>query len=192
MKAVWAIPLLVAGSATVLASRIDVVEGNPASSVRVVIYEDLQGGNCLSLRGLLDQKILPKYGSRVAFVHRDLPLGRHDWARPAAIAGRWVYEQSPRLGIVFRQEIMSEQEHISADSLKPWLVEFAARNHLDQKGILGCLTDRAMDSLVEQDHLGAAARGVTHTPTVYVGNQALVETITYEDLARLIDVELTR
>jgi len=174
------------------ASRTDVVEGNPASPVKVVIYEDLQCGECQTFRTLLDEKILPKYGPRVAFIHRDLPLAKHDWARQAAIAARWVYQQNPTLGITFRREIMSEQEHLSANNLKPWLIEFATRNDLDYKGIVASLNDPRIVTLVDQDSLGAAARGISHTPTVYVGNQALVETITYEDLARLIDVELAR
>ncbi len=174
------------------ASRNDVVEGNPASPVKVIIYEDLQCGDCQTFRTLLDEKILPKYGSRVAFIHRDLPLGKHDWAREAAIAARWVYQQDPKLGITFRREIMSEQEHLTANNLKPWLIEFANRNDLDYKGIVNSLNDPRIVTLVDQDSLGAAARGISRTPTVYVGNQALVETITYEDLARLIDVELAR
>jgi protein-disulfide isomerase len=193
MKIACAILLLLAGGVRVgAASRNDVVEGNPASSVRVIIYEDLQCGDCQTFRTLLDEKILPKYGSRVAFVHRDLPLGKHDWARPAAIAARWVYQQDPKLGITFRREILSEQEHISARNLKPWLVEFAVRNDLDWKGIVNSLTDPRVVALVDQDSLGAVARGIAHTPTVYVGNQAIVETITYDDLARLLDVELAR
>jgi protein-disulfide isomerase len=174
------------------ASRNDVVEGNPGSPVKVIVYEDLQCGDCQTFRTLLDEKILPKYASRVAFIHRDLPLGKHDWARQAAIAGRWVYQQDPKLGITFRREIMSEQEHLTANNLKPWLIEFATRNDLDYKGIVNSLNDPRIVTLVDQDSLGAAARGISHTPTVYVGNQALVETITYEDLARLIDVELAR
>jgi protein-disulfide isomerase len=174
------------------ASRNDVVEGNPDSPVKVIIYEDLQCGDCQTFRTLLDDRILPKYGSRVAFIHRDLPLGKHDWGRQAAIAARWVYQQDPKLGITFRREIMSEQEHLTANNLKPWLIEFATRNDLDYKGIVNSLNDPRIVTLVDQDSLGAAARGISHTPTVYVGNQALVETITYEDLARLIDVELAR
>jgi protein-disulfide isomerase len=180
------------GAGMQASSRNDVVEGNPASPVKVIVYEDLQCGDCQTFRTLLDEKILPKYGSRVAFIHRDLPLGKHDWARQAAIAARWVYQQDPKLGITFRREIMSEQEHLTANNLKPWLIEFATRNDLDYKDIVSSLNDPRVVTLVDQDSLGAAARGISHTPTVYVGNQALVETITYEDLARLIDVELAR
>ena len=108
-------------------ARPELVEGNPASPVRVLIYEDLQCPDCLTLRNLLDEKLLPRYGSRVAFIHRDFPLGKHDWARPAAVAARWVYQQDPDLGITFRREILSEQDHITAAGLNRWLLEFARR-----------------------------------------------------------------
>ena len=172
--------------------RKDIVEGNPASPVKVTIYEDLQCADCQNFRTLLDEKILPKYGVRVAFVHRDFPLGKHEWARAAAVAARWVYEQNPRLGIVFRREIMSEQTHLTTDSLKPWLIQFARRNNLSEEAITAALTDQRLLSLVDQDLMGGVARGVAHTPTVYIGNQSLVETILYDDLARLLDNALAR
>ena len=171
-------------------TRPDIVEGNPASPVRVLIYEDLQCSDCQNLRTLLDEKILPRYGRRVAFVHRDLPLPKHDWARPAAVAARWVYEQDQQLGIVFRREIMAEQSHLTVKSLRPWISEFARRNHLDEQAIVASLTDPRLVKLVDQDYLAAVARGVEKTPSVYVGAQAFVETVLYDDLARALVVEL--
>jgi protein-disulfide isomerase len=174
------------------AARTEFVEGNPASTVKVVIYSDLQCPDCLRLRLMLDEKILPKYGKRVAFVHRDFPLGKHDWARQGAIAARWVDEQNPELGMVFRREIMSEQEHITAATLKPWLREFAVRNKLDPNGITAAVSDRRLDSLVDQDLQGALARGVTSAPTIIIGNQRFSDTILYEDIAKALDIELGR
>jgi protein-disulfide isomerase len=185
---VWILAALVCP--TLPAERRELVEGNPASPVKVVIYEDLQCGDCLNFRQLLDGKLLPKYGTRVAFVHRDFPLAKHDWARPAAIASRWVQDQNPALAIVFRREIMSEQDHITIANLKPWIVEFAVRNDLDPKGMLHSLEDPRLNAMVDQDYQGGVARGLTRTPTVIVGGQKLVETIIYEDVARALDTEL--
>jgi protein-disulfide isomerase len=176
----------------VSANRKEVVEGNPASSVKVLIYEDLQCGDCSRFETLLDQRILPKYGSRVAFVHRDFPLGKHDWALPAAIAARWVYEQDPQLGIIFRRELMSEQDDITPRNLRNWLFEFAGRNRLDQKDIVDSLNDTRLAALVDQDRQAGVARGITNTPTVYVGGQMFAETIIYEDLARALDEALAK
>lgn len=178
--------------AALFASRTELVEGNPAGDVKVVIYTDLQGPDCLRLRSLLDDKILPKYGKRVAFVHRDFPLGKHDWARQAAIAARWVAEQNPQLGLVFHREIMSEQLHITSATLKPWLSEFAVRNKLDPKGIVDALSDKRLDSLVDQDYQGAIARGVVAAPTMIIGGRRFSETILYDDVAKALDVELGR
>jgi protein-disulfide isomerase len=186
MKLASAFLLAIAGM-NAPAATTDIVEGNPASSVRVQIYEDVQCSDCARLRSLLDDKILPKYGSKAAFIHRDFPLPQHDWARQAAIAGRWVYQQNAKLGITFRRELLAEQTNITAANLKPWLLEFASRNNLDQKGILDSLKDPQLGALVDQDRLVGVARGVSKIPTVYVGGVALVEIILYEDLARTLD-----
>jgi len=167
--------------------RIDVIEGNPQSTVRVIIYGDLQCSDCEKLRALLDEKILPKYGARVAFIHRDFPLGKHEWARQAAIVGRWVYEQDPDAGIAFRREIMAEQNSITAQSLKSWLTEFAARNRLDYRGIIAAINDPRLAALVDQDRAAGAARSVTRVPAVFVGGQTLVETIVEDDLVQALD-----
>ncbi len=179
--------LLAATAAIMTGARSDVLEGNPASAVKVVIYEDLQCGDCLTFRAMLDEKLLPKYGARVAFQHRDFPLGRHDWARMGAIAARWVSEHNAALGITFRRELLSQQNSVTQQNLKPWLLEFASRNNLDQKGILDSLTDARLIGLVDQDMQSAKARGVSKIPAVFIGGVAFAETILYDDLARAID-----
>ena len=168
----------------------ELVEGNASSPVRVYIYEDLQCSDCQALRELLDQKLLPRYGSRVAFVHRDFPLPRHEWARDAALAGKWIYARNPQLGVEFRREILSEQNRMTAAILPSWLRQFALRHHLDPDGITGALSDAKLLAALEQDIQAGAGRGVKKTPTAYIGNQAFIETILYEDVAHALDVEL--
>lgn len=53
--------LLLAAAPGLFANRFDIAEGNPAGRVRVLIYEDLQCGDCDTLRHLLDDRLLPKY-----------------------------------------------------------------------------------------------------------------------------------
>ena len=62
------------------------VEGRADSTVRAVIYEDLQCPDCAAFERMLNEKLLPQYGGKVAFIHRDFPLAKHAWARRAAIA----------------------------------------------------------------------------------------------------------
>jgi protein-disulfide isomerase len=175
-----------------LAATSDVVEGNPFAQVKVTIYGDLQCDYCQTLRTMLDEKLLPKYGTQVAFIHRDLPLGRHEWARPAAMAARWINEQNPLLGIAFRREMLAEQQHITAPMLKPWVIEFARRNKLSESGIAAALTDPRLGVLVDQDIQMATARGINKIPAVYVAGQSFVGTIIYDSLAKAIDEALVR
>lgn len=172
--------------------KMEIVEGNPASPVKVQIFEDLQCSDCAVLRKILDEKILPRYGTRVAFIHRDFPLPKHGWARQAAVAGRWVYEKNAEAGILFRQQILAEQNNITVESLPKWLIEFASRNKLDEQGILDSLKDPRLTGAVERDYQSAIARGISKTPTVYANGTPLVEIILYEDLARAIDQALTK
>ena len=141
----------------------------------------------------MDQKILPRYGTKVAFVHRDFPLGKHDWAIQAAVAARWVNEQSGELGIILRREILAEQDAINEQNLKQWLTDFAYRNHLDPKGIVGhALSDQRLGTLVDQERQAAVAQGVSRVPTVFVGGVPFAETVIYEDLAQAIDDALAK
>jgi len=96
------------------------------------------------------------------------------------------------LGITIRRELLAEQDNITSLSLKQWLIDFAYRNHLDPKGIVDSLSDQRLGTLVDQDRQAAVARGLSHTPTVYVGGLAFAETIIYEDLARALDDALAK
>lgn len=172
------------------AARSDVVEGNPSSPVKLIVYEDLQCDDCAKFESTIEQKILPKYGSKIAIVHRDLPLGKHDWARQAAVAARWVWQQDSEHGIAIRRELLSEQNHITFANLNSWLADFARRNRLDPRGIVDAMKEPALNALVDQDRQAAVARGVTNTPTAYVGGLAFKDPIIYEDLARALDEAL--
>jgi protein-disulfide isomerase len=174
------------------AARTDVIEGNTGSTVRLLIYEDLQCDDCARFEAMLEQKVLPKYGAKVAIVHRDFPLGKHDWARPAAVAARWVWQQDSALGIQLRRELLSEQDHITSANLNMWLANFASRNHLDPKAIVDSQKDPNLNALIDQDRQAAVARGVSGTPTAYIGGVVFKDPIIYEDLARALDDALAK
>jgi protein-disulfide isomerase len=97
-------------SAMPLLAQKPIVEGLAESPVRAIVYEDLQCPDCAAFRRMLDDKLLPAYGGKVAFVHRDFPLAKHAWARRAAIAARFFTDQKPELGLEYRRYTMASQE----------------------------------------------------------------------------------
>ena len=182
----WLLLSLLA-STVVLSGQPPVVEGLAESKVRVLIYEDLQCPDCAEFRRLMDDKILPRYASRVAFVHRDFPLAKHAWARQAAVAARYFGERRPELGLAYRRQILSSIAQTTPDNFKQRLAQFARANGIDPAAAVAALDDARLASLVERDFQDGVARGVVHTPTVFVNGRAFVENILYEDISEALD-----
>ena len=180
---------LLAASATLRAQGLS--EGRAGSPVRVLIYEDLQCPDCANFRVMLDQQVLPKYAGRVEFVHRDFPLAKHAWARRAAIAARFFTVKDAKLGLEFRRYTMANIAQTTADNFNDRLAEFARTHDVAPADALAALDDPKYAQLVEKDYQEGIARGVVHTPTVYVNGQAFIERFTFEDLSQAIDQALS-
>lgn len=176
-----------AGSA---AAQGPLVEGKAGSAVRVLIFEDLQCPDCAAFREMLDEKLLPKYGGRVAFEHRDFPLAKHAWARKASVASRYFQGLSTATAVKFRQETMRAQREIKAAGFEEWLKGWCASNGLDAEKAMAALGDEKLGALVEKDFQDGVARGIARTPTVLVNGEPFIETFTFEEIARGIETAL--
>jgi protein-disulfide isomerase len=166
------------------------VEGEPASPVRVIVFEDLQCPDCAAFRVMLDEKLLPKYRAAVAFEHRDFPLAKHAWARKAAIASRFFQGINPDLAFKYRRETMASLKATTADNFNERLAAFAQANEIDPLRAVAALEDPQLAAAVEKDVQEGVARGVAHTPTAIVNGTPFVETITFEEISKAIDTAL--
>jgi len=166
------------------------VEGRAGSPVRVIIYEDLQCPDCANFRVMMDQQILPKYGDRVEFVHRDFPLAKHAWARRAAIAARFFTARKPELGLEYRRYTMAGQSDTSEANFNARLAAFAKAHDIEPDEAIAALSNARYAELVEQDYQDGVARGVVHTPTVFVNGKPFIETFTFEEISKGIDQAL--
>ncbi|MBN9661952.1 MAG: thioredoxin domain-containing protein [Acidobacteria bacterium] len=166
------------------------VEGKAESPVRVLIFEDLQCSDCAVFRAMLDEKLLPKYGGKVAFEHRDFPLAKHAWARPAAIAARYLQTVDLAKAVKFRQQAMMSQSEINPENFQAWLAKFCEANGLDSGKALAALQDPKLEALVQKDFEDGVARGIAHTPTALVNGAPYIETFTVEEISKGIDAAL--
>jgi protein-disulfide isomerase len=179
--------LTLLASSVGLSGQQPVVEGLAESRVRVLIYEDLQCTDCAEFRRMMDDKLLPRYATRVAFVHRDFPLAKHTWAREAAVAARYFAERKPELGLAFRRQTMASIEQTTTDNFKERLAQFARANGVDPAAAVAALGDAHLASLVDRDFQDGVARGVVHTPTVFVNGQAFIEHVSFEEISAALD-----
>ncbi|MBC8165519.1 MAG: thioredoxin domain-containing protein [Bryobacteraceae bacterium] len=166
------------------------VEGNPKSAVRVVVYEDLQCPDCTLYRKMLDEKLLPKYGNQVAFEHRDFPLPKHKWAKPAAIAARHFDREKPALGIEFRRWVMANQTQITPDNFEAKITEWAVGQGMEGAKLKSAMQNPGLAKLVDDEYEEGVARGIARTPTVLVNGEPFIETFTLEQISKGIDAAL--
>ncbi len=174
-------------STMIVSAEQPLVEGRTESKVRVLIYEDLQCPDCAAFRRMLDEKILPRYAERVAFVHRDFPLAKHAWARKAAIAARYFSEVKPELGLAYRRHIMATIQETRADNFNEKLSAFARDSGVDPAQAIAALDDQRLAALVERDFQDGVARGVAKTPTVFVSGKPFIEHFSFEDISQSIE-----
>jgi protein-disulfide isomerase len=182
------LPLLV--SAVGAFAQSPIVEGRADSPVRAVIYEDLQCTDCAALRRMMDDKLLPVYAAKVAFIHRDFPLAKHAWARRAAIAARFFTGLKPELGLEYRRYTMAGQEVTNESNFNARLADFAKAHDIEPDAALAALSNVRYAEMVERDYQDGVARGVVHTPTVFVNGKPFVETFTFEEISKGIDQAL--
>ena len=188
MTRLFAAIILAAMSGT--AAEQHLMEGAAQSTVRVLIYEDLQCPDCADFRTMLDQQLLPRYAATVRFEHRDFPLAKHAWARKAAIAARFFEEAQPGLGAVYRKYALANLRNINLDNFNAMLSQFAAGHGVDPAQAVAALGDPRLAALVEKDYQEGVARGIAKTPTVLVNGKPFIETFAFEDVAKAIDLEL--
>lgn len=163
------------------------MEGNKSSPVKVLIYEDLQCGDCAAFRKMLDEQLMPKYGEKVLFEHRDFPLPKHAWARMAAVASRHFQDTSEELALKWRRQVLHGRRSITVGSFMSYLEEFATANNADPRKAVTALSDKRLQDLVEQDYAEGVARGIARTPTALVNGEPFIETFTFEQISAGID-----
>src|ERR1035438_10331464 len=182
--ALWLSALFLAGG---LLAQKPIVEGRADSTVRAVIYEDLQCPDCAAFCRMMDEKLLPEYGGKVAFVHRDFPLAKHAWARRAAIAARFFTDRKPELGLEYRRYTMAGQEATNDANFNMRLADFAKAHDIEPDAAVAALSNARYAEVVEQDYQDGVSRGVVHTPTVFVNGKPFVETFRFEEISKGID-----
>jgi len=183
-----AVLILTAGAA--LMAQEHPMEGNPKSAVRVVAYEDLQCPDCAVYRSMVDAQLLPRYGARVAFEHRDFPLAKHAWARRAAVAARYCDRIRPALGTEFRRYVMAHQKEITAENFDAKAAGWALAHHVETEKLRSAAQDPALLKLVDEDYQEGVARGVARTPTVFVNGEPFIESFTIEEISTSIEAAL--
>jgi protein-disulfide isomerase len=170
--------------------RVNVVSvGHPWSGgkdapVTIVEFSDFQCPYCRSAEPVLKQ-VRAKYGDKVKFVYMDFPLGMHQHAMDAAVAGRCAAEQNKFWQL--HDTMFSDQTKLDAAGLKA----SAAKVGLDSKKFDTCFDAKAGVAGIKADQAQGERLGVSGTPTFFVNGRELVGMESENGFAEVIDDELS-
>lgn len=164
--------------------------GKEGASVVVVAYSDFQCPYCAEEAKVLRNNLKNQYESRVRVYFRDFPLAMHNWAKPAAIAGRCVYVQEPEAFWTFHDWIFANQKAVTPENLLDKLKAWALGTSLDAAKLEQCVAGNETEKQVAESMEEGAALGVNSTPTLFVNGRKLGGSYKWEQLKAVIDYEL--
>jgi protein-disulfide isomerase len=164
----------------------------PANApVTVVVFSDFQCPLCKAEAEIIHKEIPAAFPDKVRVYFRDFPLeSLHNWARPAAIAGRCVYKQNPAAFWDFHDWIYENQTYIGLDNINSKLQEFATAKGLDGMQFSRCLESKSTEPEVNASLAIGHSLQLNATPTLFVNGRKLEGAVPWETLQVLIKMEL--
>jgi protein-disulfide isomerase len=166
--------------------------GTPGAPVVIVIFSDYECPYCKEEAKALRSNLLATYPKEVRLYFKDLPLSQiHPWALPAALAGRCIFKQNPGAFWDYHDWIYEAQKDVTAENLKPKIMEFVKGKEIDPVQLERCMDSKATQPEIDKSVAEAKALGVAATPTVFVNGRQLVgQAATWANLRQVIDYEI--
>ncbi len=160
--------------------------GLASAPVSLVLFSDFECPYCREMSDTL-KEIVKNYGKNVRLVFRQMPLTSiHPFAQKAAEASLCAASQGRFWEM--HDQLFEDQENLSEKDLK----ERAGKLGLDIAAFNKCLDGKQVAAQVREDVRAGAAAGVDGTPALFVNGRYLNGNRPYDDIAELIDEELSR
>ena len=160
------------------------------AKVTVVEFADFQCPACGATHPVLKQ-ILDEYKGKVTFVYRHFPLPQHQNAIIAAKAAEAAGSQG-KFWEMHDMLYENQSDWGESGASAEIFVQYAKSLKLDVKKFTSDLNSKAYDNRIQQDKVDGMTLGVNATPTLYINNEKLVGSTTYENLKATIDVALQK
>jgi len=165
--------------------------GTAGAPVVIVLFSDFQCGYCREEAKMLREKLLKAYPTQVRLYFKDYPLTQiHAWAKPAAVAGRCVFQQKPVAFWDYHDWVFENQASITEANFKEKAGEFYKAKSLNAAAIEACVAGKAAEAEVEKSMAEARSLMVSSTPTMFLNGRRLAGSVQWEALRQLIDMEL--
>lgn len=160
--------------------------GQKDSPVNIVIYSDFKCEYCANQEKVI-RKVLDEYRDRIRFIWKDYPEAKLDAdSFQASVAARCAQAQGAFWNyhdLLFdREEALNEKN----------FYQIAQDLDLDMVNFKDCFVNQKTRNLIIDDMTEAEALGIDGIPFMYVNDQQLVGELNYDDLKKVIDIQLEK
>ena len=102
--------------------------GTPGAPVVLVLFTDFQCPYCREEAKMLRENLVSTFPKEVRLYLKEFPLEQiHPWAKPAAIAGRCVFQQNPAAFWQYHDWVFEQQAQITPENLRAKVMDFRPR-----------------------------------------------------------------
>lgn len=165
--------------------------GPAGAPITLVMFSDFQCPVCKQEAQVLRQNVEASYKDKVRVVFTDFPLEQiHDWAKPAAIAGRCVYKQNPAKFWDYFDWAYENQGAIGLDNFNDKFQTFATSKGLDGMALGACVASGAAAAELGGELAEGRSLQVDKTPTIFLNGRKVEGGVPWETLQTLINIEL--
>ena len=165
--------------------------GTPGAPVVIVEFTDFECPYCKEEAKVLRDNIKTAYPTQVRLYFKNFPLETiHPWAKPAAIAGRCVFQQSPSLFWDYHDWIFEHQGDIKPENLASQIQDWAKGKQIDALQLNRCMETKATEADVDRNIAEGKEVGVNSTPTLFINGRRLPGASDWPTLRSVIDYEI--
>jgi protein-disulfide isomerase len=162
------------------------VAGAADAAVTVTVFEDLRCPHCRDFHHEVVSQLRSEYiePGDAKLVHRDFPVV-NEWSVLYALGGRSVQAQVSDAGFFAYADTVFDRQ---AEQTEALIREAAADGYADPEETVQDVNDETYRPAVEADQAAGSERGVSATPTVFVGDSEVTQT--YDAVSSAIDERL--
>jgi protein-disulfide isomerase len=166
--------------------------GTAGAPVVVVVFSDLQCPHCKVEAEMLRKNLIQSFPTQVRLYFKDYPLeGLHPWAKPAAMAGRCVFQQNPDAFWSYHDWIFAHQDAVTPENLKDQVMGWAKdAKDVDSLKLGACIDGKSSQAEVEKEIEEARALDISGTPTLFINGRRISQSIEWPNLKMIIDSEI--
>jgi len=166
--------------------------GTPGATVVLVEFSDFECPFCKEEAKMLRDNLLAAYPKQVRLYYKEFPLvSIHPWAKPAAIAGRCVFEQAAGAFWDYHDWIYAHQSEIKAENFKDKAMEWAkTAKDIDAAKLGACIDGKATEETIDKNIAEAQALEIGGTPTLFINGRRIQYVIDWPTLRSIIDYEI--